>query len=257
MVHGYFPSEFKAGVTTPVVKDYRKSLLNADNYGPVTIISVLSKFFEMCLSRRIYGLLNLDGVQLGFVAEGGCDKSLFTVSNVVNYYLKRCSDVYLVAMDATVAFGRVNTNELLTKLIDGNIPFKVVRALLNWYTNNWYTNSSACEKMQGLLTDYITINSGVKHGSILSPMFYKIYVDDLMKELMHASLGCTIGGLYYSTIFYADDIVLFGASVDKMKRILKLCCDYCHKFDICINPSKSKWLCADVHIARIGMLFLK
>ena len=161
MVHGYFLSEFKAGVTTPVVKDYRKSLLSADNYGPVTIISMLSKFFEMCLSRRIHGLLNLDGVQLGFVAEGGCDKSLFTVSNVVNYYLKRCSDVYLVTMDATVAFGRVNTNELLTKLIDGNIPFKVVRALLNWYTN-----SSACEKMQSLLTDYITINSGVKHGGI-------------------------------------------------------------------------------------------
>ena len=91
------------------------------------------------------------------MAEGGCDKSLFAVSNIVNYYLKRYSDVYLVTLDATVAFDRVNIFGLLTKLIDRNIPFEVVRVLLNWYTNN-----SACVKMQSLLTDHITINSGVK-----------------------------------------------------------------------------------------------
>ena len=61
-------------------------------------------------------------------------------------------------------------------------------------------------------------------------MFYITFVDDLMKELMHANLGCTMGGLYYGTIFYADNIALFGASVEKMKRMLKLCCDYCYMF---------------------------
>ena len=156
MIHGHVPSEFKAGVITPVVKDYRKNLLNVDNYRPVIIISVLSKIFEMCIYRRIYGLLKLDGLQLRFVAEGGCDKSLFAVSSVVNCYLKRCSDVYLVTLDATAAFDRVNTFGLSTKLIDRNIPFEVVRVLLSWYTN-----SSACVKMQCLLADHITINSRV------------------------------------------------------------------------------------------------
>ena len=52
--------------------------------------------------------------------------SLFTVSNVMNYYLKRFSDVYLVTLYATATFDRVNTNRLLTKLIDRNIPFEVV-----------------------------------------------------------------------------------------------------------------------------------
>ena len=74
---------------------------------------------------------------------------------------------------------------------------------------------------------------------------------------MHANLGCIMGGLFYGTIFYADDIVLLGASVKKMKRMLKLCCDYCHKFGICINPSKSKGFYTDVRSPYIGMLFLK
>ena len=86
------------------------------------------------------------------MAEDGSDKSLFTVSNVVNYYLIRCSDVYLVTLYATAAFDRVNTYGLLTKLNNRKILFEVVRVLLSWYTN-----SSACVKMQGLLTDYITI----------------------------------------------------------------------------------------------------
>ena len=68
-------------------------------------------------------MLNLYGLQLGFLAEGGCNKSIFTVSNVVNYYLKRCSDVYLVTLNATDAFDRVNTYRLLTKLINRNISF--------------------------------------------------------------------------------------------------------------------------------------
>ena len=120
----------------------------------------------MCIYRRIHGLLKLDGLQLEFVAEGGCDNSLFAVSNVVNYCLQRCFDVDLVTLDATTVFDRVNTFGLLTKLIDRNIPFVVVTVLLSWYTN-----SSAFVKMQGLLTDHITINSGVKQGGILSPMF--------------------------------------------------------------------------------------
>ena len=56
-----------------------------------------------------HGLLHLNGLQLEFVVEGGCDIILITVSYVVNYYLKRCSDVYLVTLDATAAFDRINT----------------------------------------------------------------------------------------------------------------------------------------------------
>ena len=50
--------------------------------------------------------------------------------------------------------------------------------------------------------------SGLKQCGILSPLFYNIYVDDLTKQLSCEKLGCTIGGIYSGTIFYADEIVL-------------------------------------------------
>ena len=124
---------------------------------------------------------------------------------------------------------------------------------------SWYTNSQACIKLDGYCTEFITINSGVKQGGILSPLFYNVYVDDLMKELKHKNLGCTIGGLYFGTVFYADDIILLlsvfyaddiillGASVRKTKEMVKICCNYCCRYGIHINPTKTKWMCTNVY----------
>ena len=73
-------------VILPVIKDKRKGPGDVDNYRPITIISVFSKLFEICLNNKINGCLNAAGLQLGFVKQGGCDKSLYTVSNFVNYF---------------------------------------------------------------------------------------------------------------------------------------------------------------------------
>ena len=80
-------------------------------------------------------LLNPKGLQLGFVKEGGCDKSFYTISNVANYFLKRRSDVYIITLDASAAFDKVNAYELLSKLIEKEVSFDINRVLLSWYTS--------------------------------------------------------------------------------------------------------------------------
>ena len=70
---------------------------------------------------------------------------------------------------------------------------------------SWLWSSQACVRMMGYCTQYIDIYSGLQQGGILLSLFYYIYVDDLMKQLCCEKLGCTIGGIYYGSIFYADD----------------------------------------------------
>ena len=233
--HGHVSLNFKRSIIIPIIKSGKKKTTDVDNYRPITIISVISKIFEMCIFRKINCLLDFGGLQLGFVKGGGCKKSLFIVSNVVNYFLRRCSDVYLMTLDATAVFDKVNVYGLLGKLLDRKVPFEIVRVLLSWYTN-----SQACVKLDGFCTEFITINIGVKQGGILSPLFYNVFEDDLMKELKHKNLGCTIGGLYFGTVFYADDIMLLSASVRKMKEMVKICCNYCCRYGIHINATKTK-----------------
>ena len=51
----------------------------------------------------------------------------------------------------------------------------------------------------------------------MSLILYNVHVDDLMK-LMCEKLGCLIGNCFFGTVFYADDIVLLGASVCKVQK---------------------------------------
>ena len=156
ITHGHVPNDFKHGVIIPVIKDNRKGLGDFDNYRPITIISVFFKLFKICLYNKINGCLNVSGLQLGFVKEGGCDESLCTVSNVDNHFLKKSSDVFIVTLDASLAFDKVNMYGPMTKLIKRNVSFDVIRTLLSWYTN-----SKACVKLSGYYSEYISINSGV------------------------------------------------------------------------------------------------
>ena len=111
----------------------------------------------MCIFRKISCLFDFGGLQLGFVKGGGCEKSLFIVSNVVNYFFKRFSYVYIMTLDATATYNKVNAYGLLGKLLDRKVPFEIVRV-----SSSWYTNSQACVKLDGYCIEFITFNSGVK-----------------------------------------------------------------------------------------------
>ena len=119
--------------------------------------------------NKINGCLNVSGLQLGFVKEGVCDKSLYTVSNGVNYFLKKSSHVFTVTLDASSVVDKVNIYSLMTKLIKRNVPFDVIRILLSWYTN-----SKACVKSSGYYSEYILVSIVKSNGGILSPLFYNI-----------------------------------------------------------------------------------
>ena len=240
--HGYVPSDFKEGMIIPVLKDKMKDNKDIENYRPITIISMLSKIFEMCLYKRMCCKLQTDGMQYGYVKEGGCEKCIFAVTNVTNYFLQRKSDVFIVTLDASAAFDKVNIYGLLTKLIDCDISYDIIRVLLSWYGN-----SRACVRLGGCLSDYIDIRSGIKQGGLMSPLMYNIYVNDLMKKLKVENLGCNICNEHYGTIFYADDVVLLSGSARNMQKMINICYDYGVKFGICFNPRKTKWMCTNVY----------
>ena len=113
---------------------------------------------------------------------------------------------------------------MLSKLIDRGVAFDIICVL-----HSWYCSSQACVRMMGYCTQYIYLYSALKQSVILSPLFYNVYIDDLMKQLSCEKLGCTIGGIYYGTLFYADDIVLLGASARKMQKMIDICYKYGNK----------------------------
>ena len=85
-----------------------------------------------------------DGMQYGYVKEGGCEKCIFAVTHVTNYFLKRKFDVFIVTLDASAAFDKVSIYGLLTKLVDCDISYDIIRLLFSWYGQ-----SRACVRLEG------------------------------------------------------------------------------------------------------------
>ena len=240
--HGYVPSDFKEGMIILVLKDKIKDNRDIENYRSITMISMLSKIFEMCFYKRMCSKLQTDGMKYGYVKEGGCKKCIFAITNVTNYFLKRKSDLFIVTLDASAAFDKVNVYGLLTKLIDCDISYDIIRVLFSWYGQ-----SRACVLLGVYLSDYFDIGSGIKQGGLTSPVLYNIYVNDLMKKLKVENLRCNICNEQYGTIFYADDVVLLSESVDNIQKMINMCYDYGFKFGISFNPKKTKWMCTNVY----------
>jgi hypothetical protein len=79
--------------------------------------------------------------------------------------------------------------------------------------------------------------SGVRQGSVISPILFSMYVDDLLNKFK--SYGCSFHGLSVSAIMYADDLVLASSSIHEMQLMLDMCCNELMNLDLRLNYDKS------------------
>jgi len=73
------------------------------------------------------------------------------------------------------------------------------------------------------MTDYFTALNGVKQGTVLSPILYCVYVDDLLLILSKAGVGCLIGLHFVGALAYADDLVQLVPTASAMGKLIAIC----------------------------------
>jgi hypothetical protein len=81
--------------------------------------------------------------------------------------------------------------------------------------------------------------AGVRQGGVMSPILFATYIDNMIKRLSAADVGCSIGDIYLGCIVYADDILLLSASVVHLQRMLDICSLEARELDMKFNVSKS------------------
>ena len=100
---------------------------------------------------------------------------------------------------------------------------------------------------KGSLPCAFEIKRDVKQGEILSPILFYFYVNKLLEDILKAKLDYSIGGVNYSVIFYADDVILLSGSVVNMQSMLDMCVNFGLNNDITFNPKKSGFYITNVH----------
>jgi hypothetical protein len=82
--------------------------------------------------------------------------------------------------------------------------------------------------------------NGVKQRAVLSPVLFSVYIDDLLLLLSKAGFGCYLGSRFVGALASADDFVLIAPTATAMRKMLALCENYAHEYDIIFNAAKSK-----------------
>ena len=91
-------------------------------------------------------------------------------------------------------------------------------------------------------SDFFLISNGISQGSILSPLLFNVYIDDLNLELNATTLGCKMGGIQMNNFSYADDMVILAPSVKALRKLISTCEFYAIENDIIYNVKKTEYM---------------
>ena len=204
---GVFPSRLKEAKVIPVFKN-KGSPFDAENYRPISLLSNIDKIFQKLMHKRLVDFLDqsnsLYPLQFGFRSNHSTESALLysidQISNALDEGNFGCS----IFIDLQKAFDTVDHSILLSKLDFYGIRGKA----LNWF-HSFLTNRSQFVNVSGCDSKSRLMKHGVPQGSVLGPLLFLLYVNDL-----HFALR------YSLAILFADDTMLFLQN-ESLKTIAK------------------------------------
>ena len=136
------------------------------------------------------------------------------------------------------AFDRVNRDILFIKFANISVSGNMLESI-----KTLYADCKASVSMNGSYTDFFGITSVVKHGDVISPTLFLIFIDDLVRGIKRLDLGVEIGSDFkVSILLFADDIVLIAPSEDNLQLMLDYLSKWCIENQMEVNINKTKIL---------------
>ena len=191
---GSFPNSEKVARVVPIFKGGDSSDIN--NYRPISILPPLGKIFERAISIQLYGYFLEKKIitpeQYGFVKNKTTSNALVNFSRYVYDQLDQGNFVFSLFLDFRKAFDSVDHEILLGKLLHYGIRGPAHRLL-----GSYLSDRRQYVAINGTVSSSKWISHGVPQGSILGPLLFLIFINDIV----HSSP-------IFRFILYADDSTL-------------------------------------------------
>ena len=222
----------------PLVKDKLSSINTSDNYRGISLTSSLCKLLDYVIINRYGNELKSSDYQFAYESKCSTDMCSIMVKDVISFYNKNKSAVYACKLDASKAFDKVHFIKLFRKLLKRKVPALVLRLYLDLYLNQ-----SVCVEWNGKKSRMFSVTNGVRQGSVLSGLFFNVYLDDLLIEVSNQNIGCTIANKRLNIFAYADDIIILTPNIRSLQSLVNICQTYASDHNITFNIKKDKSEC--------------
>ena len=230
---GYFPEDWKKANVIPIYK--KNSKQDIQNYRPISLLPICGKIFENIifdnLYRYIFSNKLISDRQSGFRKGDSTIKQLISITHDI-YQSFDClppKDIRAIFLDISKAFDKVWHEGLLFKLkrngVDGNML-----SILSSFLSDRYQRVT----INGKNSDWSKIGAGVPQGSVLGPLLFLIYINDLV-EVVDSEIR-----------IFADDTFIFQVVSDRLSctnvlnNDLRKISNWARQWKMAFNPDISK-----------------
>ena len=228
-----YPDLWKVANVTPIFKKGDKQLVK--NYRPISLLPICGKILEKIIFNHLYSYRITNKLittnQSGFrPGDSTTNQLLYLVDEIHQAFDNPESfEVRAVFLDISKAFDKVWHDGLIFKLRQNGISGSLLKLF-----QNYLSNRKQRVVLNGSHSYHSGIESGVPQGSVLGPLLFLIYINDLESNIKS------------SIKFFADDTMLFSVvkdpliSVNDLNHDLDTICRWAHSWKLEFNPDPTK-----------------
>ena len=202
---GIFPKIWKKANVVAIHKKKEKNLTS--NYRPISLLPLCGKIFEKIIYNSLYSYIYankfISDKQSGYKRGDSTIKQLISITHEIHKYFDEDKEVRAVFLDISRAFDRVWHEGLIFKLKQIGIQGEALNII-----KNFLSDREQRVTIDGQSSDWTQISAGVPQGSILGPLLFLIFINDIT-EVVSSDIR-----------IFADDTFIFREATPDSTTLL-------------------------------------